>query len=142
MWWSHTTRGHSSAEDDAGRMLDGWARRCREVFERSAPTLHALRGAAVDPEAAALLTHIEHQRLVGHSSVAQALAERGSLAEGVTADDARHVIATMMSPEVHRTLTVQRGWSPDRYEHWLARSLRALLLPHTLDAPPRRRRGG
>ena len=48
------------------------------------------------------------------------------------------MLLTMMAPEVHRILTVQRGWSPDRYERWLARSLRALLLP--LDAPPRRRR--
>lgn len=141
--WSHTTRRRASAEEDAGRMLDDLARRCREAFERSAPTLHGLRrAAAIDPEPAALLAHVEHHGLAGQSSVAQALVERGALAEGVTADEARHVIATMMSPAVHRTLTFQRGWSPDRYECWLARSLRALLLPHTLDAPPRRRRAG
>ena len=132
----------ATAEADAGRMLDGCARRCREVFDRSAPLHHVLRrAAAVDAEAAALLAHVERQQLVGQSHVARALAERGALAEGVTADEARHVISTMMSPEVHRTLTVQRGWSPERYERWLARSLRALLLPHTLDAPHPRRAG-
>jgi hypothetical protein len=126
-------------EADAGRMLDGYARRCQEVLDRSAPFHHVLRSAAaVDPEAAALLARIEHQRLAGQSSVARALAERGALADGVTEDEARDVIFTMMSPEVHRILTVQRGWSPDRYERWLARSLRALLLPHALDAPRRR----
>jgi TetR/AcrR family transcriptional regulator, regulator of autoinduction and epiphytic fitness len=128
-------------EGDAGRMLDGCSRRCREVLERSAPLHHVLRRAAtVDPEAAALLAHVEHQRLVGQSVVARALAERGALADGVTEDEARGMIFTMTSPEVHRSLTVQRGWSPERYERWLARSLRALLLPHTVDPPPRRRR--
>ena len=128
-------------EADAGRMLDGYARLCREVLDRSAPLHHVLRSAAaVDPEAAALLARVEHQRLMGQSGVARALAERGALADGVTEDEARDVIFTMMAPELHRILTVQRGWSPDRYERWLARSLRALLLPHTLEAPPRRRR--
>ena len=46
----------AAAETDAGRMLDGYARRCREVLERSAPLHHVLRSAAaVDPESAALL---------------------------------------------------------------------------------------
>jgi len=128
------------AQVDAGRMLDGSARRCREVLDRTAPLHHSRRGAdGADAEAALLARH-EHQRLVGPSGLARALAERGALADGVTEDEARDVLVTMMAPEVHRILTVQRGWSTDRYERWLARSLRALLLPHTLDAPPRRRR--
>ena len=133
--------GGAAAEGDAGRLLDGSARRCREVLDQTAPLRRIPRGAAaVDPEAAALFARVEHQRLVGPSSVARALAERGALADGVTEDEARDVLLAMMAPEVHRILTVQRGWSPDRYERWLARSLRALLLPHTLEAPPRRRR--
>jgi TetR/AcrR family transcriptional regulator, regulator of autoinduction and epiphytic fitness len=136
-----STARAAAAETDAGRMLDGYARRYRKVLERSAPLHHVLRSAAaVDPEAAALLARVEHQRLMGQSGVARALADRGALADGVTEDEARDVIFTMMSPEVHRILTVQRGWSPDRYESWLARSLRALLLPHALEALPRRRR--
>ena len=133
---------HAAEEGDAGRMLDGCARCCREQLDRSAPLHHVLcRAAAVDPEAAALLARLEHQRLVDQSSVARALDERGALAKGVTEDEARAVIFTMTSPKVHRILTVQRGWPPDRYEGWLARSLRALLLPHTVVPPPRRRRG-
>lgn len=125
----------AAAEADAGRMLDGSARRCREVLDHTVPLHHVPRGGAgVDP-AAALLALVEHQRLVGPATVARALAERGALADGVTEDVARDVLLTMMAPEVHRILTVQRGWSPDRYERWLARSLRALLLPHTPDAP-------
>jgi hypothetical protein len=133
--------GGAAAEADAGRLLDGSARRCREVLDRGAALRHVPRGAAaVDPKAAALFARAEHQRLVGPCSVARALAARGALADGVTEDEARDVLCTMMAPEVHRILTAQRGWSPDRYERWLARSLRALLLPHTLEAPSLRRR--
>ena len=90
-------------------MLDGYARCCREVLDRSAPLHHALRSAAaVHPEAAALLARVEHHRLVSQSGVARALAERGAvLADGVTEDEARDVIFTMTAPEVHRILTVQ-----------------------------------
>lgn len=35
----------------------------------------------------------------------------------------------MMSPEVFRILTVERGWSEEEYEAWLARALRTQLLP-------------
>jgi hypothetical protein len=96
--------------------------------------------AGVDPEAAALVERLQSDRRAGHTDVARALAEWGALADGVTEDEARDVLLTMTAPEVHRILTLQRGWSPDRYERWLARSLRALLLPLTLE-PPRRRRG-
>ena len=56
-------------------MLDGYACRCREELDRSAPLHHVQRSAAaVDPEAAALLARVEHQRLMAQSGVARALA--------------------------------------------------------------------
>jgi hypothetical protein len=51
------------------------------------------------------------------------------LAGGVGEADAADTMYTLMSPEVHRILTVERGWSADRYEHWLATTLCAVLLP-------------
>jgi hypothetical protein len=35
-----------------------------------------------------------------------------------------------MSPEVHRILTVERGWTGEQYERYLARALASLLAPH------------
>ncbi len=43
-------------------------------------------------------------------------------------------IYTLMSSEVHRLLTVERGLSADQYEGWLARALAATLLDGA--APP------
>jgi hypothetical protein len=56
--------------------------------------------------------------------VVRALAEREAPAERLTDAEAADIVYTLMSPEVYRILTLQRGWSPDRYEEWLATALR------------------
>jgi hypothetical protein len=35
---------------------------------------------------------------------------------------------TITSPDVHRLLTVERGWPGERYERWLAETLERVLL--------------
>ncbi|MFC5909267.1 TetR/AcrR family transcriptional regulator [Streptacidiphilus monticola] len=117
-------------ERDPARLLDLFAHLARELLDRSAPVQHVLRTAAVvDPEAAAQLETTNRQRLEGQSRIAGVLADRGALAEDVDQRRAADLIYLLMSPEVHRILTVERGWSPEAYERWLATSLRASLLP-------------
>lgn len=117
------------SESDPDRLLDAFARICRELLDRSGPIQNALASAAmVDAEAADLLAITRKQRLVGQSRIARLLADRGALTPGLTEADAADIVYTLMSPETHRTLTVERGWSGDRYEQWLATALRALLL--------------
>jgi hypothetical protein len=118
------------AEPDPRQLLEAFAQICRELLDRSAPIQHVLRSAAsVDPEAADLLAITTRQRLTGQSRVARALAERHALAGSLGEADAADIIYTLMSPEVHRILTVERNWDPDRYQRWLATALCALLLP-------------
>src|SRR5260370_1075077 len=64
------------------------------------------------------------------SRIARTLAERHQLT--VTEADAADIIYTLMSPEVHRILTIERQWSADRYQKWLATTLQTQLLtgPH------------
>lgn len=126
------------AEPDPQRLLEAFAKICRELLDRSAPIQHVLRSAAdVDPEAAEVLATTAQQRLVGQSRIARALAQRNALADGIGEADAADVIYALMSPEVHRILTVERDWSADHYEQWLAGTLCALLL---LSPPPPRTR--
>jgi AcrR family transcriptional regulator len=116
------------AEPEPGKMLDAFAHICRELLDRSAPIQHVLASAAaVDAEAAELLATIRRQRHDGQSRVVQALAERDALS--LSHAEAADTVYTLMSPDVHRILTTERGWSADHYEHWLATALRALLLP-------------
>lgn len=118
------------AEPDPCRVLEGFARLCRELLDRSAPVQQVLRSAAgADTEAAELLALTNRQRREGQSRIARALAERGALVPALTESEAADTIYTLMSPEVHRILTVERAWSADRYEKWLADALCVLLLP-------------
>jgi AcrR family transcriptional regulator len=123
-----TARG-AAAEPDPRRMLAGYAKVAREVLERSGPLQQVLRSAAeVDPDAAALLAQVNEQRLAGQARVARGLVERSALAAGLTEAAATDTIYALMSPELHQVLTVERAWSQDRYERWLADALAALLV--------------
>jgi AcrR family transcriptional regulator len=121
----------AAGEQDPQRLLAGFARLCREVLDRSAPMQHVLRTAAVvDPDAAQLLATFTRQRLAGQARVAQALTVRNALAKGITERHALDVIYTLMSPEVHHMLTVERHWTAEQYQRWLTDTLCATLLRH------------
>ena len=53
---------------------------------------------------------------------------QGGLRSGLSINDAADTVWVMNSPEVYVLLTVDRGWSPLRYERWLADSWQRLLL--------------
>ena len=115
-------------EPDPARMVTAFARICRELMDRSSAIQHVLATAAqVDPEAAGLLAEIRRQRYTGQSRIIAALDARGALDPGLDKTEAADVAYALLSPEVHRILTVERGWPADRYERWIARSLSTLL---------------
>jgi len=115
-------------EPDPAKMVQAFARIMREFAERSSAIQHVLATAAqVDGEAAELLAEIRRQRYVGQSRIVAALAARGALDPGLDKSEAADMVYATLSPDVHRILTVERGWDGDRYERWIARSLGALL---------------
>jgi len=119
----------AAAQIDPGALLASFAHVARDVLGRSGRLHQVLRTAATaDPEAAALSSEINRQRLDGQSRVASLLDQRGALADGISRRTAADVIYTLMSPDVHRLLTEERHWSADRYEQWLAHALCVLLL--------------
>ena len=118
------------AEPDPAEMLDAFAAIAREFMDRSSGILHVLATAAqVDPEAADLLTDIRRQRHTGQSRIVAALIERGALDPQLDPSEACDFVYLLWSPETHRTLTVERRWTPQQYETWLARTQRNVLLP-------------
>jgi len=46
----------------------------------------------------------------------------------VTVDQAVDIYVALVLPEIYRTLVIERGWTPDRYETWLGDSLIDQLL--------------
>ncbi len=110
--------------------LAGLAALAVAINSRTAPIYRMLLGAAsADPDAAALLDELTRQRQEGQGRIATALARAKALRPGLRARDAADVIHALASPELHRLLVIDRGWSPERYERWLAESLCGQLLP-------------
>ena len=103
-------------------------------MDRSSAIQHVLATAAqVDTDAADLLNEIRRQRHTGQSRIAAALAATGALDPGLDKTEAADIVYALLSPDVHRILTLERGWPADRYQHWIARSLSTLLRT---DQPP------
>ena len=72
---------------------------------------------------------MEAWRLEGQGRMAGMLAERGALRHGLSVEAARDVVWTLCSLAVHDLLVLERGWSYERYETWLADALVCELLP-------------
>ena len=116
------------AEPDPAAMVDAFARIAADFMARSSALQHVLATAAqVDPEAAELLAEIRRQRLTGQSRIVDALRAAGALDPGLHTAEAADIVYALLSPDVHRILTIERSWSADRYQAWVARSLRTLL---------------
>lgn len=112
------------ASPDPRVQLAGLAGIVRQVNGRAAPAHPLLvRAADSDPEAARLLAHYDRDRQQGQGQFARALAEAGTLRPGLTERDAADIIHALASPEMYRLLVTERGWSPDRFERWLAGTL-------------------
>jgi AcrR family transcriptional regulator len=115
--------------DDPYVQLDAFAQLATEVMARIAPLQQVLVGAAAtDREAADLLADFSRQRQRGQARIAAALARQGALRKGISERTAADIVYTLMSPEVYRLLTLDRGWTPKQYQQWLASSLRQQLL--------------
>lgn len=100
-----------------------------DINSRTAPIYLVLVSAAgADPEAAALLDDLMRQRQEGQGLVAATLVRSKALRPGVRGQDAADVIHALASPELYRLLVIDRNWSPERYQRWLADSLASQLL--------------
>jgi len=118
------------ADSDPRRQLSGFAGITSGIMSRAEPVYRILVSAAgSDPDAAALLAEQTRHRLQGQSQIARALAHAGALRPKLRERDAADIIHALMSPEVYRLLVGDRGWSPRRYEQWLADVLISQLLP-------------
>jgi AcrR family transcriptional regulator len=117
------------ADPDPRRLLAGVAVLAREVNDREQGAYPILASAASsDPTAAGLLAAYNEQRQRGQGQIARSLARLGALRPGMSERDAADIIHAIVSPDLYRLLTRERGWSSDRFEHWLADTLAELLL--------------
>jgi AcrR family transcriptional regulator len=117
-------------EPSQRRQLEAFASDVASIQERVRPVDDIIRGAAaVDSEIAAFRTRMHESRLDNMRQFASWVASKGPLRDGMSVDDAATIVWTLASPEVHRLLRAERGWTAERYRNWLATTLTRTLLP-------------
>jgi AcrR family transcriptional regulator len=123
------------AESDPVVMIGIYAKAVRETQQRMAPLFLALRDASsTEPEADEVWKEISTRRAANMRKFVRDLRATGRLRPGLSISDAADVVWAMNSSEMFVLLTVDRGWSAQRYERWLADSWQRLLLDR-LDQP-------
>lgn len=116
-----------AAEPDARRRAELDAALSRSITERVAPIVRvAAEAAASDPEVAAMMEAIKATRRQEMTASAGSLAGTDGLC--VPQEEAAATLYVLYSPQVADMLIGDYGWSPERYERWLARMILHAVL--------------
>jgi AcrR family transcriptional regulator len=123
--WVDELRTASGGSETVGL----WLGASSKIFGRVAPILRIVRDAAgSDPEMAAQWDVNQKQRHTAHRALAEILDAKGALRPGLTVDEAADILFALISLEIYVLLTVERGWTPERWEHWAARTVADAVL--------------
>lgn len=109
-------------EKDPTRQIEIFVHDIQEIMQRMAPIFEIMRIAAKsEPDIADMLQQILTSRYHGMETFIQYLTAN-------TSADAAETVWAITSAELYTLLTVDRGWSREKYEQWLVRTLKKLLL--------------
>jgi AcrR family transcriptional regulator len=115
------------AAPDAETKIAIYASAMRMIAGRLAPVLSILQQAApAEPELAALWREIAERRAANMHLFVTDLAAVATLR--VDPGEAADIVWATNAPELYQLLVYQRGWTPERYERFLADTWRRLLL--------------
>jgi TetR/AcrR family transcriptional regulator of autoinduction and epiphytic fitness len=116
-----------AAEAETRRRAELDAALSRSITERVAPIVRvAGEAAASDPELAAMLEAVKAARR--HEMIASAALLAGPNGLRVDQEEAAATLYVLYSPQVADMLMGDYGWSPGRYEKWLARMILEAVL--------------
>jgi AcrR family transcriptional regulator len=90
--------------------------------------LSVFEGAGSDPELAGLAAQMSTQRAAMATWVVARLTDLTSLRAEIGDDEAVDTVFALMEPALFDRLTRQRSWTLARYQDWIARCLRHLLV--------------
>jgi hypothetical protein len=96
----------------------------RAIYESESAELGGLRGlSAFSPALSQLEEEFEEMRYDMQRERLEALAASGKMKQGLAMEDARRIMWMYTGREVYRMLVDVGGWSPDKYQEWLASAL-------------------
>ncbi len=118
-----------AAQADGAEMLRRYAGLVRELYDRlgTLPAILLVSARSGQTELEEFAAEMSSKRLADASMTLGQFAATGQLRADLAPDHARDLLWAFNSPELHHLLTVERGWSSQLYEQWLARTLIAAL---------------
>lgn len=117
------------SDPDAARRIELVAHLCRRRWETGLDVIEIYQGAAAtSPEMAAERRSILSSRKQIIEEFTQKFAEVATLAPGMDIKRAGDLFWALTLPGLYGALVLDRGWSPDRYERWLAETLKEQIL--------------
>ena len=132
---------------DARQLLDGvtdvvalvalTAQVARAIYEGESTNLGLLRHTSgFSPALRKLEQEFERLRYEMQAERLQRLFESGRARVGLSLDEARRILWMYTSRDVYRMLVLEGGWTPDRYQQWLSRTLVEALVRRDGQAAP------
>ena len=119
-------------EPDAQHAIALYAEVIAAIGNRLSGIYEVFRAAAgTDPEIRAQWEQIQAERLAGAHGFVRILAAKGGLRSELDPEEAGDVVWAYIDASLFHRLVVERGWSTDRFETWLTRSLSQFLLAVT-----------
>lgn len=124
------------AETDPVRQLHLFVTWIRTLFEAGAPVIRAATDARSDPDVAAMMAQGDANRLGATSELAEYWKECGVLRPGLEPPEAARTLWLLTSAEQFLLATDRLGWSPAKYERWLAALASHVILRAGSEAAP------
>ncbi len=101
----------------------------RQIRSTQSAAFDLMRSAGVvAPELAKLEQQREHLRYEKEEGMINFLRDTGALRPGLRHQTARDIFWMLTGGDVYRMLVSERGWSPQKYQNWLAETLVGSLL--------------
>jgi AcrR family transcriptional regulator len=125
------------AEPDPRKAVAAYAAMVTGVSSRVARIYEAFRSAAgVDPRVRVQWRQIQQERFGGAKGFVGILSAKGPLRDGLTPQDAADLVWVLIDASLYHRLVIERSWTTDRFQAWLAATMQVQLLPSDDTAAP------
>jgi AcrR family transcriptional regulator len=105
----------------------------RQLYDAEKTQLGFLRGASIlDPVFKGLEIERERRRYQRQKDMAEAMTNEKAFIHNLSLTKVRDILWAFTGRDLYRMLVVERGWSSDEYEKWLAELLIETLLTKQL----------
>lgn len=119
----------SMKENLPERRLQATAKLARKLYDAEKELMDILKGASVvSPELRKLEVEREERRYDRQGEYVKQLKKDGHLLQGLTLQKARDTLWALTGRDMYRMFVIERSWSSNAYEKWLADILVKSLL--------------